>query len=430
MSTIRPFSAIRYATKAAARDISTRLAPPYDVLDQQDKQALLAPDPCNFVEVDLPHIPPKSAGPPEAYESSRRRIEQWLADGTLVRDSQPACYVYHQAYSHEGIDYVRKMFFARLQVEPFGTGNVFPHEQTFGGPKEDRLCLMKATAANLSPIFGLYQDAANTVAERLERALPAEPLAIGTLGGVENRLWAVTDPEPIGDVTRLMADKPVYIADGHHRYGTAGLYRDWLIEQQGQLPDDHPANFVLCALCAMEDPGLLILPTHRVLPGVRVTGDLLAQDERIAVTELSVAAAEEVPQALARFGPQAVAAYDATDRVYRAVCPRDPAILRDLEPDHAEAWRALGLAFLHAYVFERLVAPKLCKGRAPSVRYLKAAQTAVDEAHASDGTAFLMQATTMEELRGVCQAGEVMPQKSTYFYPKLASGLVINPLVD
>jgi uncharacterized protein (DUF1015 family) len=430
MSTIRPFSAIRYAIDTASRDISTRLAPPYDVLSREDKDALLAADPRNFVGVDLPHIPPKSAGPPEAYEASRRQIEQWLGDGTMVRDSQPACYVYHQAYTHAGVDYIRKMFFARLRIEPFGTGGVFPHELTFGGPKEDRLCLTKATAANLSPIFGLYQDGANAVAARLESALSGQPLLVGTMDGVENRVWPVIDPEVIGDVTGLMADKPIYIADGHHRYGTAGLYRDWLIEQQGELPEDHPANFVLCVMCAMEDPGLLILPTHRVLPGVTVEGELLRQDAQIEVAELGVNTADEVPPALAEFGPQAVAAYSAAEKAFLAVRPKDPAILAALEPDHAEAWRALGLAFLHAYLLERVVSPKLCKGRAPSIRYVKAAQSAVDEAHASDGTVFLMQATTMEELRSVCQAGEVMPQKSTYFYPKLASGLVINPLVD
>lgn len=430
MSTIRPFSAIRYAPDRGSRDISTRLAPPYDVLNEQDKQALLAPDPRNFVKVDLPHIPPKSAGPPEAYEASRRQIEQWLADGTMVRDSQPACYCYHQAYTHEGVDYVRKMFFARLRIEPFGAGGVFPHERTFGGPKEDRLCLTKATAANLSPIFGLYQDADNLVAKRFEQALPDEPLAVGTLDGIENRIWAVSDPEVIADVAELMLSRPTYIADGHHRYGTAGLYRDWLIEQQGELPDDHPANFVLCAFCAMEDPGLLILPTHRVLPGVAVSAELLRQDERIEVADLPVEDAESIPQALAEFGPQVVAAYNAADNTYVAVRPKDPAILEKLEPDRAEAWRGLGLAFLHAYLLERVVALKLCRGEAPEIRYVKAAGAAVDEARASNGTAFLMQATTMEELRSVCQAGEVMPQKSTYFYPKLASGLVINPLVD
>jgi len=428
MSTIRPFPAIRYATSPASHDISTRLAPPYDILDLADKQRLLDPDPQNFVKIDLPHIPPKSAGPPEAYDASRRQIEQWLADGTFVRDPQPAIYAYHQGYNYNGVEYVRKMFFARLRIEPFGTGSVFPHERTFGGPKEDRLCLTQATRSNLSPIFGLYEDAQNTVALRLEQALADQPLAVGKLEGVENRLWAISDPETIAEVAGLMADKAIYIADGHHRYGTAGLYRNWLVEQEGPLPEDHPANFVLAVLCAMEDPGLLILPTHRVLPGIQLTGDLLRKDERVEVARLLVEKAEEIPAGLAKFGPQAVGLCHARDDGYLVVRPRDPDILLDLEPEHTDAWRSLGVAFLHAYLIDRITTPQLCDGQAPDIRYVKATQAAVDEARQTDGTAFLMQATTMEELRGVCHAGEVMPHKSTYFYPKLASGLVINPL--
>jgi len=430
MSTIRPFAAIRYATTRTKRDISTRLSPPYDILDRNDKQALLGPDRRNFVKIDLPHIPPKSAGPPEAYEASRRQLHEWLADGTMARDSQPAFYVYHQRYTFDRTVYLRRMFFARLRIEPFGTGGVFPHERTFGGPKEDRLCLTKATRANLSPVFGLYEDAENSVAERFEQALTSEPLLVGTLDGVENRLWAVTDPETIAQATELMGDKAIYIADGHHRYATAGLYRDWLIEQEGPLPEDHPANFVLCALCGMEDPGLLILPTHRVLPALRVSASLLREDQRVEVAQLVAENADEVPQALAEFGPQAVAVHNADSKGYLMARPKAPGILDDLEPQRADAWRALGLAFLHAYLLDRVVTPQLCGGQAPQIHYVKGAQAAVDEARESGGTAFLMQATTMEELRRVCQAGEVMPHKSTYFYPKLASGLVINSLTN
>ncbi len=428
MSTIQPFRAVRYATNPAARDISALLAPPYDILDQADKDRLLHGDPRNFVKIDLPHIPPKSAGPPECYEQAARQLSAWLADGTMVRDQAPALYVYHQSYTSGGERYVRKMFFARLRIEPFGTGSVFPHERTFGGPKEDRLRLTQATRANLSPIFGLYEDAPNTVATRLEQALPEEPLAVGTLDEVENRLWAVTAPETIAEVQRLLADKAIYIADGHHRYGTAGMYRDWLIEQQGPLPEDHPANFVLSVFCAMEDPGLLILPTHRVLPGVSLTAETLKHHEPVEVAHLLADQAADVPAALGKFGPQAAGMWNTRDKGFYMVRPLRPDLLDEFEPDHCEAWRRLGLTFLHAYLIDRFIVPQLCDGKAPEIRYVKDADDAIRTAKATSGTAFLMQPTTMEELRAVCQAGEVMPQKSTYFYPKLASGLVINPL--
>ena len=429
MSIIRPFQAIRYAT-AAMPDISSRLAPPYDILSEEDKQALLARDPANFVKIDLPHTPPKSAGPPRAYQASRTTLDAWLSDSTMTRDSRPAIYTYHQLYHHGNTEYVRKMFFARLRQEPFGTGGVFPHERTFGGPKEDRLSLMKATAANLSPIFGLYEDADNEVAHLLEQALPAQPLAVGTQDGVENRLWAVTDEQVVARVARMIDPRPIYIADGHHRYETGLLYRKWLTEQRGRLPQDHPANFVLCCFCAMGDPGLQILPTHRVVPGVKATAKTFSDDTQIEVSRLEVDDPDQAVQALAPLGPQAVAFHNPAAPGYFALRPRSADILDAHEPQRSPAWRRLGLAFLHAYLLERVVTPRLCAGKEPRIKYVKAGPDAVTAAAETGGSAFLMQPTTMEELRAVCSAGDVMPQKSTYFYPKLASGLVINPLSD
>ncbi len=427
MSEIRPFPGIRYATGPDRKDISSVLAPPYDVLDQADKDALLARDPHNFVAIDLPHMPPKAAGPIPAYTDANRQMRAWIEDGVMVHDAAPALYVYHQTFTHDGTEYVRKMFFARLRIEKFGEGSVFPHEHTFGGPKEDRLALTKATTCNMSPIFGLYPDAQNVVAARLEQAIgSAAPLAEGRLDATHNKLWAVTDARTIADVTGLMADKAMYIADGHHRYGTAGLYRDWLVSLQGELPGDHPANFVLCVMCGMEDPGLLILPTHRVLPGVEITGGLLREDTQLEVAHLPVDGPEQVPAALAKFGPLAVAV-TAGDG-YLMVRPREETLLDGIAADHSVAWRRLGLAFLHAYLLDKVVTPKLCGGQAPEIRYIKAAAPAVAEARETKGCAFLLQATTMDEMRAVCSAGDLMPQKSTFFYPKLASGLVVNPL--
>jgi uncharacterized protein (DUF1015 family) len=429
MSIIRPVAGIRYTTDNS-RDISALLAPPYDIIDDHGKAELLGRSPKNFVKIDLPHMPPKSAGPPAVYEACATQLKQWLADGTMVHDRMPAVYAYHQIYHHNGTRYVRKMFFAGLRLEPFGEGSIFPHERTFGGPKEDRLALTKATRANLSPIFGLYEDAQNVVAERLERALTPEPLAVGTFDGVENRLWSVTDPGTIAEVARLMGPRPIYIADGHHRCGTAMLYRDWLVAQHGPLPADHPANFVLCVFCAMEDPGLLILPTHRVLAGVRVNADLLRGDAKLVVVPLDAKTASQAIAALKTRGPQAIALYSAETQSYAAVRPKTADILDGFEPERTEAWRRLGLAFLHAYLLDRVVTPTVCSGTAPEIRYIKQDDDAVKVARETNGAAFLMQPTTMEELRAVCSAGDLMPQKSTYFYPKLASGLVINPLTE
>ena len=427
MSEIRPFAAIRYGTRAGV-DVSTRVSPPYDILDAEDKRRLLEQDARNFVEIDLPHVPPKRAGPPEVYAAAAKAFEGWLADGTLVRDPAPSLYVYHQRYRYEDVDYVRKMFFARLRLEPFGQGSVFPHEATFGGPKEDRLCLTQAVRANLSPIFGLYEDAENEVARRLEASLRAEPDAFASMDGVENRLWTVNEQAVIEDVVRLLVPKAMYIADGHHRYGTALLYREALTEREGTLAADHAANFVLCVLCAMEDQGLLILPTHRVVPGFNLTARQLKHDQPVEVAHLLVEQAAEVPAALRKFGPQALGLYNSRDNAFFMVRPWDADLMQRCEPERSEAYRGLAVAFLHSYLIEQLVRKEMGDARPLEIRYAKAAQEAVDLARAAGGSAFLMQSTTMEELRAVCQAGDLMPQKSTYFFPKLVSGLVINPL--
>jgi uncharacterized protein (DUF1015 family) len=430
MSTIRPIPAIRYATDDNFVDLSSRLSPPYDVLDESDKAALLDRDARNFVAIDLPHTPPKAAGPAEKYAAANKTLRDWLQDGTMVRDAVPQLYVYHQRYTLSGAEHVRRKFFARLRLEPFGTGGVFPHERTFGGPKEDRLALTKATQCNLSPIFGLYEDAENAVSRKLKSALPAAPLARGMLDGVESILWGVSDPTVIDAVAEMMQSKPIYIADGHHRYGTGLLYRDWLTQEQGTLPPEHPANYVLCVCCAMEDPGLLILPTHRVLPEIQVSAEFLAADPEIETLPLKATDPDEAVRMLADLGPQAIAVHASGAGGFTAVRPRSADILDALEPDHSPAWRRLGLAFLHGYVLERLVKPKKAGGSDPAIRYIKAGPDAVDVAAGTGGTAFLMQPTTMEEMRGVCGAGDLMPHKSTYFYPKLASGLVVNPLAD
>lgn len=445
MSVIRPLRAIRYST-SRGRDLTTRLSPPYDVLDDAARQALLERDARNFALIDLPHVPAKDAGPPAVYEQAADTFQNWLRDGTLIRDERDGLYVYHQTYRHAGVDYTRRMFFARLRLEPFGasggvgSGSVFPHEQTFGGPKEDRLCLSTATVAQLSPIFGLYDDAGNAVAKLLELGMSPEPLATGVVDDVENELWSVTDRALITEVTSLLQSQPTYIADGHHRYGTALLYRDRLAQQKGTLAADHPANFVLCVFCALDDRGLLILPTHRALPNVRATPAAFANDSNLVFTPLETANAEAAAAALPRHGPQAIGVYLAAEERYYALRPTDERLLDAVAPQRSPAWRRLALAFLHAYVLDRLISPKLCAGQTPEIHYNKSAAeavadvadaggvTAADGVATAGGVAFLLQPTTMSELRAVCQAGDLMPQKSTFFYPKLASGLVINSL--
>ena len=413
MAQIAAFPGIRYDYTATNGDLSTLIAPPYDVLDQADKDALLAKSPHNIVAVDLPHLPPKSAGPIEVYEKAAQTLQAWLSAGRLVREDQPALYLYHQTFEYAGKQYTRKKFFARIKLQPFSDGVVLPHERTFGGPKEDRLALMKTTQCNVSPVFGLYTDPEDRVGQAFAPVAETKPPVTAELEGVRNEMWIVTDPAVVDAVVTALADKKIYIADGHHRYGTALNYRDWLAEQQGgQLPADHPAQFALMVLGSMDDPGSLIIPYNRTLANVDV--DTVVDAWGPGVAPVADAAMADICLFDGRSGREVLLAF--TNRP----------VLRELQAGEVEPWYDLDAAYLHRYLIDELLAKKL--GSAPDVRYTKSAENTREVARETQDVGLLMRATPMEHLRAVSEAGGLMPQKSTFFYPKLATGMVLNPL--
>ena len=428
MPEIAPFAALRYSRRLGP-DLSTLIAPPYDVLTAADKAALLARDPHNIVAVDLPHVPPESAGPDAAYQQAATTLKQWVADGTMTLDQQPAIYVYTQEYEHAGRRYTRRKFFARMRLEEFGAGTVFPHEKTFGGPKEDRFKLIAATACQLSAVFGLYSDPGGMVVSLLG-VNGRQPDATATMDGVVNRLWVLTDQKTIASVAEQMASRPVYIADGHHRYGTALNYREALERQTtGGLPADHPARFVLVGFCAMEDPGALILPTHRVLSGFSgrsIPEVLAALAPGLELSQLAVnaGALETTPPPAG----QELLVYSGTDERVFAGRFNNLAALEKLAPERSPAWRQLDLAYIHMYLIDELLTRGLLGGHEPKISYVKLAGEALRRARDTDGLALLTRPCTMEQLRAVSHANDLMPHKNTFFYPKLATGLVINPL--
>ncbi len=426
-SAIAPLTGIRYDAQRFGQDVSRVIAPPYDVLDSADKEALLTQDSCNVVAIDLPHVPPKQAGPDAVYQRAANTFEAWLADGVLMRDPEPGLYLYQQRYTHRGRDFTRTALFARLRLSPLGEGRVVPHEQTFGGPKEDRLKLMQATRCNLSAVFGLYSDPDGGVLAAMGSA-GRDPDAVAVLNGVDARLWYVADSSVVARVRQTLAGKPIYIADGHHRYETALMYRDWLAAREGELPDNHPAHYVLVGLCAMEDPGLLMLPYHRTVEHVPLElSELVSRCEPVFTpTDAPVADPEQLADAAARCAPGSVAVVQPSTGASTILVLQRPDVLDDLEPQHGEAWRRLPAAILHRFLIDRMIAPTL--SREPVIHYTSVADHAVAVAAETDGLALLVQPTQMAQMRAVCQTGELMPQKSTFFYPKLATGLVINPL--
>ncbi len=428
MPEITAFRALRYNPERFGKDLSKLIAPPYDVLTDDDKAALLARHERNIVAVDLPFVPPKSAGPDEVYEKAADTLDQWCGDGTMVVDEKPAIYVYHQQYEHAGRKYTRRKFFAHMRLEEFGKGTVFPHELTFGGPKADRLKLMEATRCQMSAVFGLYSDPNNAVSRLLDVG-KREADVEAKLEGVTNRLWLVRDEGIARDVADQMTRRPVFIADGHHRYGTALNYRDALLSR-GDLPMNHPARFILIGLCAMEDPGAVILPTHRVLSGFGgATAERVVKTLREGIDLWPSSANVKEPEELLPFdAPEDVCIYVAEngEALVGRFTHREQ--LAKLEPKQSPAWCGLDLAYLHRYLIDELLSKGMMNGNQPMVQYFKSAAQAVQAARQINGIAVITKPCTMSQLRAVSEAGDLMPQKSTYFYPKLATGLVVNPL--
>jgi len=431
---IRPFHAIRYADRPDL-ELSKLICPPYDVLDDGPKKALQAKHPNNIVTIDLPYTPPKTVGPDSVYEQANMTLQAWLSAGILQKDRRPAMYPYAQTYQHYGKAFHRRGFICLVKLTPFGE-DVIPHEKTYAGPIEDRLKLMHATGAQLSPVFGLFNDPRNEVTKLLY-SQASKPQMSATLDGVASQLWSVIDAEIERQVIDLMKDKKVYIADGHHRYTTALHYQKQMIERNGgkPLPPNDAANYCMFVLVAMQDDGLLILPTHRMLQ-LEAPFDIAAFSEAIAdvatVTELSLSCAEVekwTDEQLPKLPPHTFGIYDAVTKKLSKIEFHDVDVLKRFEPEKSPAWRKLDVAIMQRFLIEEIIQPKFNNGQEAKKGYSAFAKDIVPM---TDGEKYdislIIKSTPLHALEELGKVGEVMPQKSTFFVPKLATGMTINPL--
>ena len=418
---IRPFQGWRFAGEAGRVD--SLIAPPYDVLSPEDKRALLDRDGRNVVGIDLPHCPPPAVGPDAAYAGAARLLSAAKEDGTLVRDAEDCLYAYEQTFTWADQPFRRRTIIAAVALKAFGQG-VWPHETTFPGPKLDRMKLRQATRTQLSPIFGFY--AGGDAAGELFASLDRSPEAAGTLAGVTGRLWAVSDPGRIDAVRAALSGQDLFIADGHHRYSTAMNYRDSL----GEIAPDHPANFVMFVLAAAEDPGLLVLPAHRLIGDLAGFGldELLERagaDFEFTPVELTAADVADAGRYLAGFGPGAMALAAGAKSVVARL--RDPTVMDEVAADHCQGWRGLDVAVLHRLLIDRHLKGFGAEGA--SIRYLADGPAALSAARSGQAElAVFLQPTPLSAVETVARAGEVMPPKSTYFHPKPATGMVLYPL--
>lgn len=430
MATIRPFSGIYYASRPGV-DLSNLIAPPYDVLDEAGKNKLVARSPHNIVTVDLPFLPPKSVGPDEVYAKANITLESWLHSGVLKRDARPAIYPYSQSYEHNGRTFHRRGFICLVKLEPFHAGHIIPHEKTYKGPIEDRLKLMHATQMQLSPIFGLFSDGRGEITKKLyENA--GRPMLDATLDGVRSQLWSVIDAEVEDWVINAMGTKNIYIADGHHRYTTALQYqKDMEAKNGGPLPANHPANYCVFVLVSLHDDGLLILPTHRLIGGLNnfnIEQFKQAVAGTFDVTETTMSA-EEVCESITTDPPHTFGLYDAASKKSYKLRMRAADPLMESQKDQSPGWRKLDVAILQHYLLDAVIGPKFGGGKELTKGYTAYGN---EVAPKTDGTNFqialMLRPTPLPALEDLAKTKEVMPQKSTFFFPKLATGMVMNSL--
>lgn len=433
MADIRAFRAFRYDLGRVGA-LSDVIAPPYDVIDPALQQALYDRNPHNVIRLILNKESAADTESDNRYTRSARCLRDWQQEGVLTQDSARALYVYHQDFEVEGKRYTRRGFLARIRLEPFGSGRVYPHEETLSGPKADRLKLFRSTAMNLSPTFGLFPDESGAVQGQLDAAVArALPLEATDHLGVVSRLWPVTDTQIVSAVTGLMGPKPVFIADGHHRYETGLRYLEERREA-GEVRDaEAPANFILMMLVSMSDPGLVILPTHRLISGLPdVTADrmrsLLASHFDVEIVGKGDKGARDAWELIEADGSQDLLGFGTVaDGTWLTARLRNREVMQTLAAEHSAAWRGLAVAVLHVLVLNRLVPEGI--GGQPQCKYVHLLREVTDAVAAKEcQLAALVPPATMKHVEDIAGNLEKMPPKSTYFYPKLLSGLVFNSL--
>jgi uncharacterized protein (DUF1015 family) len=422
MADARAFRGLRFAPDRV--DPALTIAPPYDVISPAEQRQLYGRSLHNIVRVEYGEERPRDTDTDNRYTRAARDLRAWLDDGVLRRDARPAVYAYTQEFQHEGRPHARRAWFCALRLEAWEAGAVKPHEHTLAGPRADRLRLLRATRTQVSPVYSLFRPGAS---------FPhGEPLLDLTAGGQRHILGAVTDDDALVSFRDVIRDADVYIADGHHRYETALAYRDEVRALASSWTGDEPENFVLMALTAADDPGLLVLPTHRII--LRPTPpDALARlrfrFDAEDVTDAGRAAAMERLASLALETAFVALALE-PGRLHLLRLRDREGVEARMPAGQPDAWKRLDVNVLQYGVLRDIYGiddDALSAGGA--VTYTQDAGEVERAVRDGDATAaFLLNATPVEHILAVADAGGRMPQKSTYFYPKLPTGLVMNLL--
>ncbi len=442
MATVRPFKGILYNPRIIA-DYADVTTPPYDVISPDEQAAFYAKHPNNVIRLILNRAEATDSVHDNPHTRAAAFFRHWMAEGILEQDDRPALYLKAITYDHQGKRITRLGLIALVGLEPFDKRIILPHERTFSKVRSERLALMKATHCNFCPIFSLYPDDGGLL-ETLQAAVGGSAADVDFRDEQDHRhrLWRIVDTAVHAQITAAVKDKRLFIADGHHRYETALNFRAHLQATLPAFDDRHPANFVLMYLCSMSDPGLVILPAHRLLKSVgrreiqkaletarryfEISAYAFTPDDRQAVQDRFLRALDEGADR------HCIGVYAHGAAVFYLLALR-PGIMDDLFRDELDpSLRPLDVSVLTRLVFMKILG--FDHQRLDDDQLIGYASTADKALNAIDtarfDVAFLLNPTRIEQVQEVAHKGLIMPRKSTYFYPKVKSGMVMNTLVD
>ena len=431
MADIAGFCGTRYNAEKVP-DLSKVVAPPYDVIDEVQRAGLAARDEHNVVRLILPADQPGK----DRYTCAAELLRRWLDERFLLRDPAPGIYVVRQEWTGGDETLERTGFIAAVRLEPFGEGHIYPHENTLSAPKEDRLALLKATRANLSQVLALFPDEKRDVDDWLSRVSASPPLAQATDdAGVVARLWRECRERRIAELRDALVERPLFIADGHHRYETALAYKRFCAENSGAVAADAPENSVMMLCVAINHPGLVTLPTHRLLPTETVNVDNLVGrlnrefDVRpIATFSGKTGELDEILRS--DLTPNLMILYAGRHRPPLRVSPRKPPSILGRMSDRSVAWRTLDVSILQYAILEEILGLTLKRiTQEAGIGYVHEADEAARRVDRGEfAAAFLLRPTPVSAVAVVASQLEKMPPKSTFFYPKALTGMVIRQL--
>lgn len=424
MAQLKGMPALRFS--ASAGDISELCCPPYDIISDEQRKAYIARNEHNVIRLELP----KGEDP---YGEAGRVLKEWMESGVITRDGE-SLYIYEEEFTAYGQRMKVKGMIGRVKLEEFSKGIVLPHEETLSKAKEDRLNLMKATGCNFSQIYSLYIDDGNATRPKVDELSAGAPQVEFTDGdGVTHRLWQCSDADKIAAIAADFTDRKLYIADGHHRYETGINYRNWCREQ-GIAKEGDACDYIMMMLVEMENEGLVVFPTHRLIRNLEsfdLAATLASAEEYFDVSEQTNV--EGMEAALTEYynnGQKAYGLYAGGDK-WNLLVLKDINCMTAVLPDCSEALRGLDVSVLHSLVLERTMGiDKANMAAQINLTYTRSFDEAIESVKSgASQCCFILNPTRVTEIRDVAAAGEKMPQKSTYFYPKLITGLVMNKLM-